>query len=187
MDRMSNHAAWQGLTLIELMLALAVLAVVAAASTPLMRNLLQANQLRLESGRLLAALNLARSEAVLRNEPVSLCPSVMAETGVAECSGTYENGWLVYSNPDRDKVVDMGTDEVIQVFEGLAPGYRLTNRGGTRTAFELISFLPDGTSRGNRTLLFCPPPPAAVQSRSIIINSVGRARLARGGIPCSVA
>lgn len=184
---MSNTITVKGLTLVELMLVLVVLAIVATASAPAMRGLLQGNQLRLESHRLLAALNLARSEAILRNKPVSLCPSPMARTGVAGCSGTYEEGWLVYTNPDRDKVVDTGTDEVIQVFAGMPPGYRLTNRSGTRTAFELINYLPDGTSRSNRTLLFCPPPPVAAPSRSIIINTVGRARLVTGRHPCSVA
>lgn len=187
MDRMSTTNPVAGLTLIELMLALVVLAIVAAASAPSMRGLLQGNQLRLESHRLLAAINLARSEAILRNTPVSLCPSSMGVTGAATCSGTYEDGWLVYTNPDRDKVVDAGTDEVIQVFEGMAPGYRLTNRSGTRSAFELINYLPDGSSRSNRTLLFCPPPPVSAPSRSIIISAVGRARLVTGDNPCPVA
>ena len=187
MDRMSKTLTVKGLTLVEMMLALVVLAVVATISAPTLRGLLQGNQLRLESHRLLAALNLARSEAILRNQPVSLCPSPMARTGVASCSGTYEGGWLVYTNLDRDKVIDTGTDEVIQVFEEMAPGYRLTNRSGTRTAFELINYLPDGTSRSNRTFLFCPPAPVSAPSRRIIINTVGRARLVTGGHPCSVA
>lgn len=184
---MSNPIVVKGYTLVELMLVLVVFAVFVTVAAPSMRSLLQGSHLRQESGRLLAALNLARSEAIMRNKPVSLCPSDMAETGLAECSGTYEGGWLVYSNPNRDKVVNAGTDEVIQVFEGLAPGYRLTNRSGSRTAFELISYLPDGTSRSNRTFLFCPPLPAVTPSRSVVINIVGRARLVRGRDQCPVA
>jgi type IV fimbrial biogenesis protein FimT len=184
---MSNPGVVKGFTLVELMLVLAVLAVMLVVATPLLRGLLQGNHLRAESGRLMAALNLARSEAIMRNEPVSLCPSAMAETGAVECSGTYEGGWLVYSNPDRDRVVDAGTDKVIRVFEGLAPGYRLTNRSGTRTAFELISYFPDGTSRSNRTFLLCPPQPSRAQSRSIVVSLVGRARLVRGRDRCPVA
>lgn len=187
MDRTSTTIPEAGLTLVEMMLALVVLAILATAAAPAMRALLQGNQLRLESHRLLAALNLARSEAILRNAPVSLCPSPMATTGVAACAGTYEDGWLVYTNADRDRVVDAGTDEVIRVFEGMAAGYSLTNRTGTRSAFELINYLPDGSSRSNRTLLFCPPSPVSAPSRSIIINAVGRARLVTGGIPCPVA
>ena len=51
--------------------------------------------MRAEAHRLLGAINLARSEAVLRNRPVSLCPSEISRTGVAQCSGNYAGGWLV--------------------------------------------------------------------------------------------
>jgi Tfp pilus assembly protein FimT len=111
----------------------------------------------------------------------------MATTGEARCAGTYEDGWLVFANRDGDKVVDAGEDNVIQVFDGLPPGYRLTNRAGTKTAIELINYLPDGESRGNRTLLFCPPLPVAAGSMSIVINIVGRARLLWGRDPCPLA
>ncbi|NQX90437.1 MAG: type II transport protein GspH [Halioglobus sp.] len=183
---MSNPPVVQGFTLVELMLVLAVLAVGAVLAAPSLQHLQQDSRLRMESGRLLVALHLARSEAIMRNEPVSLCPSVMAVTGVAECVGTYAGGWLVYANPGRDKVVDPDTDEVIRVFEGLTQGYRLTNRRASRSAFELISYLPEGTTRSNRTFLFCPPKTALRQSRSIVVSMVGRARLLKDRDPCPV-
>jgi type IV fimbrial biogenesis protein FimT len=185
-NRMSPNRPARGLTLIELMIALVVIAIVLSLGTPSMRNLLHGNRLRAESSRMLGAINLARSEAVMRNQPVSICPSAMAVTGNAECSGVYDAGWIVFSNADRDKIVDTGTDEVLQVFEGLPPGYQLTNRSGTRAAFELISYLPNGTSHSNRTLLFCSPSQQRALSLSIVINIVGRARLAGGRDECPV-
>lgn len=186
MNRMSPQRAGRGFTLVELMIVLLVVAVSLRVATPLLQNLLHKNRLSNETGRFLAAINLARSEAVMRNVPVSLCPSTMALTRQAVCSGTYAGGWIVFSNLDRDKVVDAGTDRVLRVFEGLPPGYSLTNRKGTRAAFELINYLPDGSSHRNRTLLFCPPSQVALQSLSIVINIVGRARLARGWGTCPV-
>jgi type IV fimbrial biogenesis protein FimT len=182
--RMSPRRPASGLTLIELMIVLVVLAVTLSLGAPLFQNLLHNNRLRAEASRFLGAINLARSEAVMRNLPVSICPSAMAATGQAECSGTYARGWIVFANAEKDKVVDTGTDEVLHVFEGLTPGYRLTNRSGTKAAFELINYLPDGSSHSNRTLLFCPPRRTSMQSLSIIINIVGRARLAGGWGEC---
>ncbi len=187
MDRMSPRASLGGLTLIELMIVLAVLVVLLRLAVPSMQSLLHGNRLRAEAHRLLGAINLARSEAVLRNSPVSLCPSAMSQTGVAECDGTYADGWLVFSNSDRDRVIDGGVDEVLQVFAALPRGYTLSNRDGSRPASGVISYLPDGSSRVNRTLLLCAPPGVAAEPLGIVVNIVGRARLARGWGTCSGA
>lgn len=187
MDRMSTRITQPGFTLIELMIVLVVLAAAVSIGAPSMRGLLQGNQLRSESSRFLEAINLARSEAVMRNQPVSICPSAMAVTGNAKCAGTYEDGWLVFANQDGDQAVDAGEDSVIRAFGGLPRGYRLTNRTGSKTASGLISYLPDGTSYGNATLLFCPPAPVATESISIVLNIVGRARVVLGRNQCPVA
>jgi hypothetical protein len=96
----------------------------------------------------------------------------------------FADGWIVFANADRDKIVDAGTDEVLRIFEGLPAGFLLTNRTGTRDAFELINYLPDGSSHSNRTLMFCPPQQSVVQSLSIVMNIVGRARLVEGWGVC---
>jgi type IV fimbrial biogenesis protein FimT len=101
----------------ELMIVLALVALLLGLGVPSMQKLLHGNRLRAEAHRLLAAINMTRSEAVLRNGPVSMCPSAMARTGRAECSGVYAQGWIVFSNADRDRVIDPGIDEVLQVFE----------------------------------------------------------------------
>jgi type IV fimbrial biogenesis protein FimT len=183
-DRMSPYSPARGFTLIELMIVLVVLATLLSVGAPLMQSQLYSNRLRAESSRFLHAINLARSEAVMRNLPVSICPSAVARTGVPECSGIYAGGWMVFANADKDKVVDVGTDEVLQVFESLPAGFLLTNRSGTRDAFELINYLPDGSSHSNRTLMFCPPQRTVVQSLSIVMNIVGRARLVEGWGEC---
>ena len=184
MDRMSLLGRVSGLTLIELLITLVVLATTLSVVTPPFQSILHNNRLRVETTRFLGAINLARSEAVMRNLPVSLCPSAMAVTGQAECSGTYAGGWIVFANADKDRVVDIGTDEVLRVFEALPASYHVTNRSGTRAAFELLNYLPDGTAHSNRTLKFCPPRRSTRQSLSIVINIVGRARLLGGWDEC---
>ena len=186
MEKVSLYRLFTGFTLVELMIVLMIMAVTLLLSAPSMQELVQGNRLRSESIRFLRAINLARSEAVMRNGPVSICPSMMAVTGKAQCAGTYADGWIVFANADKDKVVDAGSDEVLQAFGGLPPGYQLTNRSGTRAAFKLINYLPSGTSHSNRTLLFCPPSDARVQSLSIVINIVGRARLIAGWGKCPI-
>ncbi len=184
MDRTSLQGLGRGFTLIEMMIVLVLIATLLSIGAPMMQRQLAGTRLHTESSRFLAAINLARSEAVMRNHPVSICPSAMARTGIPECSGIYAGGWIVFANADRDKVVDSGTDAVLRVFEGLPDGYQLTNRSGSRDAFELINYLPDGTSHSTRTLMFCPPQQLGVPSLSIVMNIVGRARLVEGWGQC---
>lgn len=188
MDRTSgwlfDKASARGFTLVELMITVLLLAITLMVATPPLQQLVHGNRLRTEASRLLRALNLARSEAVLRNQPVSICPSSMAVDGSARCSGEFAQGWLVFANPDRDRVVDASRDSVIRAFAAISPNYTLTNRAGTHGVTELITYLPDGSSRRSRTLLLCAPPGHAVPSWSIVLNNVGRPRVARGEGAC---
>lgn len=183
MDRKSTLTIPHGLTLIELMLVLVILGITFFLIVPSMRHALQATRVQAEVSRLMAAINLTRSEALRRNLPVSMCPSPVATTGEAICSGIYADGWIIFSNRDRDRELD-ADDDLIKVFEGLPGGFSLTNRTGTRDANEKITYLPDGTSGRNRTLLVCPPPGLNASPRSVVMNITGRPRVARGWGDC---
>ena len=184
MDRMSSQVSRaRGFTLGELMVVLAVLGVALVVAVPAMQRLSQSVQVRTEARRLLAAIHLTRNEAIKRNVPVSLCPSPMARTGEAACAGVYADGWIMFSNRNRDRVVDPG-DVLIQAFDGLPPGYSLTNRAATRDENQLITYYPDGTAHRNRTLMICSREDPEVSSWSVILNIVGRPRIARDWGDC---
>ena len=176
----------RGWTLVELMLALLILVSTLVLGTPLMQSVVQDNRLWAASSRFLLALSLARSEAILRNRTVSICPSSLYRTRLARCYGTYADGWIVFTNANRDRVIDDATDTVLRGFEGLPPGYAVANRHGNRTVSTLINFNPDGTANVNRTLRFCPPQSASRASISIVLNMVGRARLYQDVAGCSL-
>jgi type IV fimbrial biogenesis protein FimT len=173
-----------GLSLVELLIVLVCLAVLLGLALPGMRQLVAANQAQVQVDRLMRAVNLARSEAIARNRPVSLCPSAIASSGVAECGGGYAGGWMVFSNDDRDRVVDPGRDQVLRVFHGLPAGYRITNRLGTRDADELITYRADGSAARNATLQVCPPQGVKLAPQSLVLNIVGRPRRVRGWGEC---
>lgn len=180
----TQERSTDGFTLIELMLVVAVLGITVLIAAPSFQRAIHSNQLRTETSRLLSAINLARSEAISRNTIVSLCPSTYVTDGVASCSKTYADGWIVFTNGDRDRVVDQGSDKIVKAFEGLPQGYSLTNKSASRDAFELISYRPDGSSRRNMTLLICSPRDWSIPSWSVVLNIVGRPRVARAWGQC---
>lgn len=179
MDRMSRQFSCRGLTLIELMITLVILAATVTMAAPAMQQMIQGSRLRTETTRLLDAINLARSEAVLRNVPVSVCPSSMADSGMPACAGDFSDGWIVFTNRNRDRIIDADTDRVIRAFEAIPSGYALTNLAGTRPVEEMITYLPDGSSRRNLSLLLCPPDSVRLEPWRVVLNSVGRARAAK--------
>ncbi len=181
MHRTLFAAPARGISLLELLIVLLLFAVVLVLGAPVLGGLVQENRLYAGSQRLVVAISLARTEAVMRNAVVTVCPSSMASTGEARCNGDYAQGWLVFADTNGDAVMQPGVDRLLRVFEGLPPGFAVTNRRGTRVASEAINYLPDGSAHRNLTLQVCAPQGRSV---SVVLNIVGRARLVRDWGSC---
>ena len=72
-----------GFTLVELVITLAVLAIIVTLALPAFTALVNGNRLTAQANELVADLQAARMEAITRNRPVTLCPSADNAT----CSG----------------------------------------------------------------------------------------------------
>src|SRR4029453_2229612 len=84
-----------GFTLVELMFTLAVGSVLMAIAVPSFNQLMASSQLTTQANSFVAALNLARSEAIKRNTSVTLCRVTSATaTACATASGQWQN-WIV--------------------------------------------------------------------------------------------
>lgn len=89
--------ASSGFTLVELMVTLAVLAILTAFALPSFRDTIRRNHVSSASNALLADLTYARAEAIDRGQVVTLCPST---TGSSCATGSaWGSGWLVYTYP----------------------------------------------------------------------------------------
>lgn len=88
-----------GLTLLELMVTVAIVAILGALAAPNFQTMIQANRARSVASELMDMLNLARSEAARRGQPVSVCPS----SNGSSCSSTstgWDSGWIAFVNED---------------------------------------------------------------------------------------
>jgi type IV fimbrial biogenesis protein FimT len=114
------NARQAGMTLVELMVALAVAIVLMAIGIPAFQNLQITNRAAAQVNGFVTALNLARAEAVGRGVPVSVC----AKSTETDCDagGNWLNGWLVFTDPagagacDNCDPADASGDEVVRSF-----------------------------------------------------------------------
>lgn len=162
-----------GVTLTELMIALAVTAVLAGMAAPTFGAVIRNSRVTASTNELLATLHLARSEAVKRGRRVTVCTSPdqsSCATGVQ-----WHNGWLVFE--DRNGNALREADEpLIYAAPPRAGGMRITG-GGPMANYA--SYVPTGSTRlingGLQfdTLTVC----LDGSGRRIVINVAGRARV----------
>ncbi len=87
-----------GFTLIELMLTLAIAALVLSFGIPAFTDTIRNNRLSIQSNELVAAINMTRGEAVKRGANITLCAS-NNQTG---CTATaWQNGWIIMDNNNQ--------------------------------------------------------------------------------------
>ncbi|MEM1113487.1 MAG: GspH/FimT family pseudopilin [Pseudomonadota bacterium] len=181
MDRMSPRRSLRpGFTLIELLVALAVLAIVTLWVLPGAARTLDSLRLELTAGSFLATLQRARGEAISRGVAVTLCPASQGE----QCTERYTNGWILFTDIDRDGRYDHERDELLMTDSALPAGITVSDRGGSRDLSQAISYLPDGSARRALTRIFCAPAGRELPPVAVVLNNVGRARLARGEGQC---
>ncbi|MCA1925484.1 MAG: GspH/FimT family pseudopilin [Thiobacillus sp.] len=165
-----------GFSLIELMITLAVLVILLTVAAPNLAVFIQNARLNSQTSELVGDLNFARSEAVKRGSPVSLCASVDG----ASCSGalTWETGWIVFNDANANNAVDPAELPVLRVTPALGGGNTL--RGGR----AVIRFGAQGYSVGfNATFRACDARGMAA-SRNVVVANQGRVTTGMGTASC---
>lgn len=168
-----------GLTLIELMVTLAVMAVLLTIGLPSLKPIIDSIRLKSASTAFFSHLHLARSEAIKRNSRVVLCKS--ADGLSCAGSGGWEQGWLVFHDANNNARLDSG-EAVIDRAAPLPQGLRFT---GNQNVSRYVSFVSSGAAQmvsgafQAGTFTVCTQSVEEVAASQIILNSVGRPRMQR--------
>lgn len=161
------HFRKTGFTLIELMLALSVAAVLISVAAPSLHDMMQRHRITAAANQLVANLNLARQNAVYQREITLMCPSADGR----RCSGSnrWDQGWIVFRDPDRNRVPDRPED-ILRV-NGRVEGLVMDSAGRT-----LVRYRPSGFATGtNLTIKLCDPSDPE-NSRAVVVSNPGRPR-----------
>ena len=114
-----------GLTLVELVVTLAVLTVAMSIGLPFADGVISNNRVAKQTNDFVSTLVLARSEAIKRRVPVSVCAS--ADQATCADSTDWSTGWIIFSdNSGADGELD-GTDTLIHAYEALTGSSSFTS------------------------------------------------------------
>ncbi|MGH8501581.1 MAG: GspH/FimT family pseudopilin [Gammaproteobacteria bacterium] len=159
-----------GFTLIELMVTVAVAAILVTVAVPSFQTMIESNGLTSQVNQFITALNGARSEAVKRGKQITLCKSADGNG----CGGStigYEAGWIVFVDDNQDGVRQT-TEELLRFSGALKQSYTLRESNNFVTR---ISFKPSGEANSLGTFVLCKDNNTS-KSRTVIVIRTGRMR-----------
>lgn len=158
-----------GFTVIELMITVALLAILTALALPSFRSFIQNNRLASQANEIVAASQLARSEALKRGVNVAICSSDDGQT----CTGNFNDGYIVLADPGGDD------EELVRVYPAPGDGFVFTPATGQAV------FTPEGfaTNANEITLLIMLPGCTTDNARRILVENTGRVASQRVACP----
>ena len=163
-----------GMTAIELLIWLSVLAIIVLIAVPGSAMLMGYYRLHTVSSELVDDLYLARSEALNRASTVRVCPSDDGKS--CRSDGDWSEGWLVYSDGNADgKVQDI---ELIEAFAAPRKHMYIIASGAAQ---EVVGFTATGLVRDNGAasaeFILCPADFNA-DPRAVVVDADGWVSLA---------
>lgn len=128
----------RGFTLLELMVAIAVLGVLTAVAVPSFTNMINRNRLASQSNELLSAIQYARMEAIRISGKVTFCGAASADADSEDdCEDGVQSNWVVIGRSG-------GVEQQLRAYTVKEPMQVSSN-------LDKISFTADGLSRDETT------------------------------------
>jgi type IV fimbrial biogenesis protein FimT len=174
-----------GFTLVELLVVVALAAILASLAVPSFRTLMVKRTVQAAADTLATDFRFARSEAVKRSTRTVICRS-SDSTDCAGSAGSWSGGWIVFVDLNGDGTVDAGDDivRVQQAMSGIATIHSDASPGGTRHTFN---FEPTGWAKAADQTFNITPNGADGASfmRVACVSITGRAAIrAQGATTC---
>jgi type IV fimbrial biogenesis protein FimT len=161
----------QGFSLTELVMVMAIVAILLSIGVPSYRYIANSYRMSSEVNGLLGDLMFARAEAIKEGQLVTVCASTNGTT----CSGntTWQNGWIVWSNPNNVAQPPAGILRLQQRFAGTTPDTFVANNAVSRVSYNREGFATTAAGFPNTTITLHDQTANAAWTRCLWITPQG--------------
>lgn len=167
----SRLSFYLGFTLLELLVVIAILVILITLAIPVFDTVIQNNRTASLTNELVSVLHLARSEAIKRGVSVSVCAA--NDTQLNSCGTNWNNGWIVFTNPNEDAQFDNNDTEIaLRVTQTLGTGYSISTTPQGVATYTSSGFPLAAT--GNMVFTLRPSSCSGNSVRTVTINPTGR-------------
>ena len=135
----------KGFTLIELMVALAVLAILLLVAVPNFSIFMSEARVDSAKNKLISAVGFARSEAIKRGVAVAICRkqadpnNTCSGTSMAAGNADWSNGWVVFLDEDDDQTLD--ANELLRLYADIDTQSSIQFTRGDVVVFDGLGLL----------------------------------------------
>lgn len=184
MTRPHRHSA--GFTLLELMITVAVAAILLGIGVPAFTEMIRNNRLTAGANDLLRSTQLARSEAIKRQVPVVVCASANSAAEPPACNDGAFTQWIVFVDSNGNWVVD-DPEPVLETHAPLHPSVTVRNDNDGIISYAASGFAtPDGAKDASSRIVICDQRGnrqvgANSTARAIVVEATGRTRVTKDG------
>lgn len=177
-----------GFTLVELMVTIAIVAILLALGLPSFQGSLRSNKVATSTNELMASLSLARTEAIRSRFGAGVC-AANADGDACTDTTDWSNGWLVWSDANSTLGYQAGTDTLVRYVQPTG-GISLTVPAASAgTLTNQIIFNARGAIANNlpetRSLVLQPAscPSDQMLRRTLALTRVGQVNMSKEACP----
>jgi type IV fimbrial biogenesis protein FimT len=169
----------QGFTLVEMVVAIGLLAVIVAFAAPSFADMARRQRVEALKDSVIGAIHLARTEAIRLGEPVVLrrvqpCPEAISNS-------EWRCGWRMFADANENQIHDEG--EALLQTSGLPPGTVLRKAGAVNTGVLAITKFGQVKQAGTQLAIY-PEGLSAADGMLICFPAGSRIRTVKGATKC---